>query len=94
MALIEQKTAVSAISDLLIHQLKGERLPTWNEVYHAIYDLTPVDAVPVVHSYWEHMDSNYYFPVRCHACKHPDEFESKYCPWCGAVMNGKDGNNV
>ena len=35
---ISKKEAVSRISDLLMIQLKGERLPTWNEVYHAIND--------------------------------------------------------
>lgn len=35
---ISKKEAVSRISDLLMIQLKGKRLPTWNEVYHAIND--------------------------------------------------------
>ena len=35
---ISKKEAVSRISDLLMIKLKGKRLPTWNEVYHAIND--------------------------------------------------------
>lgn len=37
--LISRQVAVSGISDLLMLELKGERLPTYNEVYRAIYDL-------------------------------------------------------
>ena len=37
--LISRQAAVSGISDLLMLELKGERLPTYNEVYRAIYDL-------------------------------------------------------
>ena len=33
---ISRREAVSAISDLLMLELKGKRLPTWNEVYRAI----------------------------------------------------------
>ena len=36
---IIRQAAVSGISDLLMLELKGERLPTYNEVYRAIYDL-------------------------------------------------------
>ena len=34
--LIRRQDAVTAISDLLLIQLQGKRLPTWNEVYNAI----------------------------------------------------------
>ena len=37
--LIRREDAVSAISDLLMIQLQGKRLPTWNEVYNAINDI-------------------------------------------------------
>ena len=33
---ISRREAVSAISDLLMLELNGKRLPTWNEVYRAI----------------------------------------------------------
>lgn len=45
--LISRKDAVSRISDLLILELKGQRIPTWNEVYNAIGDVPPVPAVPI-----------------------------------------------
>ena len=34
--LIRREDAVSRISDLLMIELQGKRLPTWNEVYNAI----------------------------------------------------------
>ena len=45
--LISRKAAVSRISDLLILELKGQRIPTWNEVYNAIGDIPSVPAVPL-----------------------------------------------
>lgn len=45
--LITRKAAVSRISDLLILELKGRRIPTWNEVYNAIGDIPSVPAVPL-----------------------------------------------
>lgn len=56
--------------------------------------LERVDAVPVVHSWWEEHSSGW---VNCHWCKssYPktERFSYvKYCPWCGAIMDGKDDN--
>lgn len=45
--LISKRAAVSRISDLLILELKGQRIPTWNEVYNAIGDIPSVPAVPL-----------------------------------------------
>lgn len=45
--LITRKAAVSRISDLLILELNGERIQTWNEVYNAIGDIPSVSAVPL-----------------------------------------------
>ena len=39
---ISRQAVVSRISDLLMIELKGERLPTWNEVYRAIGELPSV----------------------------------------------------
>lgn len=47
MDLISKKAAVSRISDLLMLELKGQRFPTWNEVYNAIGDIPSVPAVPI-----------------------------------------------
>ena len=45
--LISRKAAVSRISDLLMLELKGQRIPTWNEVYNAIGDIPSVPSVPL-----------------------------------------------
>ena len=37
--LISRKAAVSRMSDLLMLELKGDRLPTWNEVYNAMQEI-------------------------------------------------------
>lgn len=39
---VSRRAVVSRISDLLMLELKGERLPTWNEVYNAVGDLPPI----------------------------------------------------
>ena len=37
--LIRRRDAVSKMSDLLMVELQGQRLPTWNEVYRAMNDI-------------------------------------------------------
>lgn len=37
--LIRRRDAVSRMSDLLMIELQGQRLPTWNEVYQAMNDV-------------------------------------------------------
>lgn len=37
--LIRRRDAVSRMSELLMMELQGQRLPTWNEVYQAMNDI-------------------------------------------------------
>lgn len=93
MDLISKKAAVSRISDLLILELKGQRLPTWNEVYNAIGDLPAVDAEPVKHARWEPSRTGYPFCSNCIWCPEEDDMTHgryKYCPSCGALMENGD----
>ena len=46
--LIRREDAVSRISDLLMLELCGERLPTWDEVYNAMQDVP--SAKPKIHT--------------------------------------------
>ena len=39
--LISRRDAVSRFSDLFMLELKGKRLPTWEEVYNAMQDVPP-----------------------------------------------------
>lgn len=54
-----------------------------------------VDAVPVVHGHWKEDPSGYGFWI-CSACGFVSEASAadmlyKFCPVCGAKMDGKDG---
>ena len=56
-----------------------------------------VDAVPVVHGWWKEDPSGYGFWI-CSACGFVSEASAanmlyKFCPVCGAKMDGKDGDN-
>lgn len=57
-----------------------------------IQGLPAADVAPVVHSYWEHKITSYGEIVSsCHNCKYPvSQFWelTKYCPSCGARMDG------
>lgn len=72
---------------------------TTQEMLDLIAEQTTVDAVPVVHAQWEphHMVPGF---VRCSACRDcitynewPDGSKWKYCPECGAKMDGKVETN-
>lgn len=43
---VSRRAVVSRISDLLMLELMGERLPTWNEVYRAVGELPTVKPEP------------------------------------------------
>ena len=46
--LIRRENVVSRISDLLMIELQGKRLPTWNEVYNAINGIPSAEKwIPV-----------------------------------------------
>lgn len=64
--LISKRAAVSRISDLLILELKGQRIPTWNEVYNAIGDIPSVPAVPL-DKLCEWLEQ--YAAMECYACR-------------------------
>lgn len=63
----------------------------WN-IGSEIKALPAADVAPVVHSYWEHKITSYGEIVSsCHNCKYPvSQFWglTKYCPSCGARMDG------
>ena len=62
-----------------------------------LIDVAPaVDAVPVVHGRWKEDQSGYGFWI-CSACGFVSEASAanmlyKFCPVCGAKMDGKDGD--
>lgn len=44
--LIRRQDAISRMSDLLMMELQGQRLPTWNEVYRAMNDVPSAEPEP------------------------------------------------
>lgn len=90
--MISRKAAVSRISDLIVLELRGERIPTWNEVYKALNDLPTVDAVPVKHGRWINIaNGNCDDLCKCSECKETwlGIGGYNYCPNCGAKMDGE-----
>ena len=63
---------------------------------HAINSIPAADVAPVVHSYWEHKIANDGEKIGiCHNCKYPVSWfweQTKYCPHCGAKMDGGADN--
>lgn len=66
------------------------------EVSRWVDEAPTVDAVPVVHGRWKEDPSGYGFWI-CSACGFVSEASAanvlyKFCPHCGARMDGKDGD--
>ena len=61
-------------------------------VLRMIEDAPAADVEPVVHSYWEHKITSDGENIGiCHNCKYPVSWfleQAKYCPNCGAKMDG------
>lgn len=68
----------------------------WDDALCSIEHIPAADVAPVVHSYWEHMISSDEENIDvCHNCKYPvSRFWgiTKYCPNCGAKMDGDTDN--
>ena len=94
--LIRRQDAVSRISDLLMIELQGKRLPTWNEVYNAINDIPSADPERQKGKWIKvgHWGRSY----KCDQCGNILDFDgvnagrgdANFCPNCGADMRGKN----
>lgn len=90
---ISRQAVVSRISDLLMLELKGERIPTWNEVYRAIQELPSAEK----HGKWiKHVDeeceeANWYECPNCHRFK---RISTLYCPFCGSKNEGYEWADI
>ena len=90
--LINRRDAVSRVSDLLILDLKGERLPTWNEVYRAINDIPPAPKMKPIFYSDGYADGNpVYDFATCPRCEYQYEDTDKawgepFCPHCGTRL--------
>ena len=77
--------------EALVAQLKKEECDC--EWLWTILCVPAADVAPVKHGHW--INENFY--THCSACgkmaiydKYGQEFESDYCPHCGAKMDGGD----
>lgn len=93
--LIRRQDAVSRMSDLLLMELKGQRLPTWNEVYRAMNDI-PSAEPERQKGEWIYDGKRGRFPAcKCSICGHYENADwallqgVNYCPNCGADMRGE-----
>ena len=60
----------------------------WNALLRIINQAPAVDAAPVVHGEWK-PDPHCYNVFHCSACDSPFWAKRKYCPNCGAKMDGE-----
>lgn len=66
------------------------------EILWAIDDIPTDDVAPVVHGYWAKEKTDVIVSWKCSACcncYYLDEPNAKYCPNCGAKMDGKDNDS-
>ena len=90
--LIELDAAVSALDGLPMDYGRWDV----DDVLHALASVPTVDAVPVRHGRWREDTGGYGFWI-CSACGFVSEASAadmlyKFCPVCGAKMDGKDGD--
>ena len=55
-------------------------------------DMPTVDAEPIRHGHWEHGEDVFGMYCQCSECgnQYYGSYEFKYCPNCGARMDGGD----
>ena len=101
---IDLETAydMDTLEDWYINSVSDNDTPVWteehleellNDFYVIPKDTPAADVAPVKHGHW--INENFY--THCSACgkmaiydKYGQEFESDYCPHCGAKMDGGD----
>ena len=98
MAYIEREKAIDEIDkwlDSVGYVTVGKGLTSYGELIGCLEDTPAADVVEVKHGYWEQGD---YYDTGdvCSEC----EYDScrilckyKYCPHCGAKMDGRTENN-
>lgn len=89
---IKREDAIRSIADH--DDFKGERWMKEAWADYLIEDAKPADVAPVKHGKWKHerlpsTSGGTYAVVRCSECKSQfPMWETKYCPNCGARMDG------
>lgn len=87
--LINANDAFEIVTDLAVQaDTKGVYKAFWDAA-RAIQKMPAVDAVEVVHGYWTTTDTILGICCICSACGSCPTMEYKYCPYCGAKMDGE-----
>lgn len=93
---LEKAMTVAAVNG------KDKDRRTWAKAICVLHDIPTVDLVPVVHGWWEDVDSSYWRwtpsgavsvphrTYRCGRCWRGTVVKTNYCPNCGAKMNEKE----
>ena len=87
--LIRREDVVSRVSDLLMLELQGKRLPTWNEVYRAINDIPSAEpertakVVGVEKPIIGDAEGNTIRVPSCGNCENVVSIFDNFCPNCG-----------
>lgn len=89
--LIDEQTAYAVLTDYYHHTTDTQHAA----LREALGRVETVDAVPVVHGRWREDTGGYGFWI-CSHCGFVSEASAadllyRYCPMCGAKMDGKDG---
>ena len=81
----------SAVIDVIENEIKSTRdylqHDTQINIMFKIEELPVIEAKSVVHGEWKHRNSWEYYV--CSECSHEFVSASKFCPNCGAKMDGK-----
>ena len=96
--LIDEQTAYDVLTDYYHHTTDTQH----EALKEALGRVESVDAVPVRHGRWQWISSTYdripcekrYWCSKCHheTITHDSEPWERFCPNCGARMDGKDGD--
>lgn len=72
------------------------KLATMTDAKRVIAEMPAADVAPVVHGrwIWRNKWEPFEFKYECSICHDGSDLESKYCPNCGANMDGGDGDAV
>ncbi len=89
---ISQEAIKNALVDKFKARIGSSHVPTWNDAFDAVTNLPAADVKPVVHAHWYVDDGCAY----CSNCR--NNFRKailkavKYCPMCGAQIEGYGGH--
>ena len=88
--LIDEQTAYNVLTEYYHHTLGIQHAA----LKEALGRVETLDAVPVKHGRWTIEDCHVAtYRYRCSNCTAHHRARYAYCPSCGAVMDGKDGEH-